>query len=175
MARYGFPGGETAMKFVLLYTLRHSLFRPNREELTEVAFLDDNMDYFQFCDALDALVQGRQVALSEDARYEITEQGAQNADIIASEVPAALRAAIDAQIAPRNERARRDSCLHTETLTRRGEHYALLSLSDGHRPILKLEILAAGKEQAEQLCAKFRKDAESIYGEIWSIMEKHSL
>ena len=171
MARYGFHGGERELKFVLLYALLHAELGLTRDELTELTFIDDNMDYFQFCTALDALIDARQIAVSEGSLYRLTEEGAENAGIVGRNAPAALRRAIDTLLLPYTRRARREQRLHTETAVRGGEHYALLTLTDGRQPILRMELLAGGSEQADALCARFREEAEALHLRIRAQLE----
>jgi hypothetical protein len=166
MARYGFHGGVTELRIAALFALRRMLWHPTREELTDAVFLDENMDYFQFCDAVQSLTENGQLTQDASGRYALTEQGAQNAGAVGDELPAALRRAIEEGLETRNEQARRDACLHTETVTRRGEYYAVCVLSDGERPMLRLELLAGGEKQAQALARRFRERAERLHQEI---------
>lgn len=169
MPRYGFSGNEPDMRKLILYILS-AVGEPVREtELTALALLDDNADYFVYADALSGLLAGN-LLTRENGLLRGTSRGDEIVSVTERELPAALRRAVAKECAAVRDRQLRERCVTAETVTSGGTAYFSGVLTDGVSPLLELKLQTGGEKQALALRKRFERDAETIMQKIWEVM-----
>ena len=74
MARYGFIHDKLDIKFLILYLMARVVAPIDFPTLTDLTMCDGGVDYFEFAEAVNELVETGHLVL-EDDRYAITEKG----------------------------------------------------------------------------------------------------
>lgn len=83
MPGHGFVRSELEIKTLTLHVLSYINMPVTFDELMQMVFVDDAINYFNFADYLDGMVKTEHVAKSADVgvdRYEITSKGLRDLD-----------------------------------------------------------------------------------------------
>jgi hypothetical protein len=169
MPRYGFSGDGPDMRKLILFALQAVGEAIDGRELTRLALLDENADYFLYSDALDALL-GIGLLEREGEEYRLTPRGAEVSAVMGRGLPAALRRAVSDECAAVREQRMRGRCVAAEAVTEGDNTYFTGILTDGAAPLLELRLQTGGKKQAAVLKRRFEKDAETILQKIWELL-----
>ena len=167
----GFIRSEMDLKVLILFILSRLPAPVSRDELTDVTLLCDSaIGYFEFSECLADLVRTDHVSVENDS-YSITEKGRVNGKATESSLPYSVR--IRAEKASRtlsNVLQREAMISASHEMRRRGGFTVKLSMSDGVGTIISMEILAGDDKQSTTIEKNFRKNAESIYSKIISLL-----
>lgn len=170
MARYGFSGDKTEMKIFILYVMRHVLDPVTLDQMGEIVLIDDNMNYFQYCECAAELVNSELLIKEADGEgretYTLTPRGYDTVSAVESSLPTALRRAARENALIVLNRLRRESRLEARVIERKGEPLSKLTMTDGRDPILQIEIMAGDREQAGEICRNFLHRAEDVFDGI---------
>jgi|GEM_PF-767909 len=161
--RRGLIRDELELKAFILFILKHFYEPVPFEVLAELA-IDRVGNYFEFTSALDDLVRSGMVQETEPPRsFLITVQGRFTLRAVEGNLPYSTRRHTAEDILKFISKTRRDSAIRA-SVEKDGENYTVsMELSADHGPILKLQLLASDKTNAEKLAANFRANAEKIY------------
>ena len=134
-------------------------------QLTDLALCDEGVDYFQFSEALDRLESTGHVLRQEDGNLVITEKGRYNGSLTEGELPYSVRVRCDRNIAEVNRLLQRRRLVRTNLSPRSdGSGYtAEMILDDESGNVMRLEMLAPDRTQAELLCQHFSSRPERLY------------
>ena len=94
MENPGLVRDELDRKILILYVLRRLPAPIDSELLYEVCLCDNGLQYFDYSQSLQDLVDSGHVA-EEDDEYVITEKGIRNADAVCTSLPFSVRNAAD--------------------------------------------------------------------------------
>ena len=171
MADYGFITDKLEIKFLILYITSRLVGPAPFEVLQELSMCDSGVDYFDFSECLADLVRTEHLAVDKNGLYLITEKGRGNGAICESSLPYSVRMQVEKEIAPHNERLKRQNLVNAHVEQRGENRYVVtLSLSDELDHLMKLELLVTRPELASQLQKQFKARAETVYSEILSIL-----
>ena len=168
--RFGFIHEKIDIKILTLFVLKRLPAPVDIESLSEAAICDDGISYFDFADCLAELVESGHVT-ERDNRYQITEKGVRNALLMEDSLPFTVRMVAEknaSQLAAELSRDRNIETSHTSRMD--GGYTVNLSLSDGKGEIMKLSLLVGTEEECVKIEKRFRRKAESYYGEILELM-----
>ncbi|MEG1240492.1 MAG: DUF4364 family protein [Oscillospiraceae bacterium] len=172
MARYGFIHDKLDIKLLLLYLMARVATPIDLPALTELAFCDEGVDYFQFSEALNELVSSGHLTL-EDEHYAITDKGRSNGSVCETSLSSVIRAKCDRNVAKMNSVLRRDAQVRSEILPREDGTCTLkISLDDNMANLLTVELMTATESQAQTMGERFRSHPEEIYNGILSVLLK---
>ena len=115
MENPGLVRDELDRKILILYVLRRLPAPIDSELLYEVCLCDNGLQYFDYSESLQDLVNSGNVA-EEDDEYSITEKGIRNADAVCTSLPFSVRNAADKLIAPAAEMLSRFALITAEKL-----------------------------------------------------------
>ena len=161
--RRGLIRDELELKTFLLFILKH-FYDPIPFEVLNDLIMDRVASYFEFTQALDDLVRSEMVAETGPGHcYQITVQGRFTLQAVEESLPYSTRHHTEEDITGIIARTRRDSSIVT-SVTREDDSYKVsMALNADHGPILKMELLASDKGNADKLVSNFRTNAEKIY------------
>lgn len=172
MADFGFINDKLEIKFLILYIAARVVGPVPFETLQDLAMCDDGVDYFDFAECLADLVRTDHLAL-EDGLYVITEKGRRNSAICETSLPYSVRMQAEEALVDCNERLKRRALVGASIHERENGGYTVtLSLRDELDEILKMDLLVTRKDMAVAIQKRFRKDAESLYGQILNLLFK---
>ena len=173
MSGLGFVRSELEIKTLTLHVLDYIKLAVTFDELMQMVFVDDAINYFKFADYLNGMVETGHVEINSDTgidRYSITKKGMRDIVHIRSSVPGSvLRKAEKAANSVRDEITRRS--LVDVKIVEDGDVYrAVCSLADNTGEIFSFSMTAMSRESAKKLTANFYKHAERIYNEFLRAM-----
>ena len=173
----GFVRSELEIKTLTLYVLNYINMPVSFDELMQMVFVDDAINYFNFADYLSSMVKTEHVALSSDTgadKYTITKKGVRDLTAIKSSVPGSvLRKAEKACDKVREEISRKN--LVKVEIVEDGEVYrAICSLSDDSGEVFSFSMTAMSREGAKSITASFYKNAERIYNDFLRSVAENS-
>ena len=149
----GFIRDKLEIKFLILYIAARVSEPLPLEGMQELTMCDDGIDYFDFSECLNDLVQTEHLRLTEEGRYAITPKGLKNSAICESSLPYSVRlrqAQVQGKAIPREN----------------GTYTVELKLSDDVDSLMQLELMVATEEMAKDLAERFRKDPEHLYARV---------
>lgn len=170
MAR-GFVRTAFEVKLLILYILSQVCQPVDLATLTDLALCDDGVDYFSFSDALADLTKTGHVHL-EAGLYEITAKGRANCASCTSELAYSVRLLCDKNVAELNAALRQARLVRAKVTPRPvGEGFLVeMALDDNGGSVMRLEMLAPNRQQAEQLARNFQNHADQVYNAVLSAL-----
>lgn len=176
MPGHGFVRSELEIKTLTLHVLSYINMPVTFDELMQMVFVDDAINYFNFADYLDGMVKTEHVAKSADVgvdRYEITPKGLRDLNAIRSSVPGSvLRKAEKACDNMRDALIRKN--LVSAKIVEDGDKFrAVCSLSDESGEVFSFSMTASSHKAARELTTSFYKNAEQVYNDfLTSLLSK---
>ena len=164
---------EIDCKLLILYIVRRLPVPIDKESLFEICICDNGVEYFDFSQYLDELVETENIAVNEEDDYFITEKGARNGEAVETSLPKSVRVAADKALAPVVLELKRRELVKTSVTTDENGATVHLSLSDGEILLLNLDIFCGDETSARQIRRDFRKNAESRYGKILDMLTEN--
>ena len=172
MENPGLVRDELDRKILILYVLRRLPAPIDSELLYEVCLCDNGLQYFDYSESLQDLVNSGNVA-EEDDEYSITEKGIRNADAVCTSLPFSVRNAADKLIVPAAEMLSRFALITADKVEDSNGCTMHLAVSDGECPLLDMKIYCGDEAKARQIRRNFRRNAEKYYQDfIEALSEK---
>ncbi len=155
------------IKFLILYIVSRLSEPVNGAELQDMTMCDDGIDYFDYAECLNDLVKTEHLHVTEDGKYAITEKGRRNSGICESSLPYSVRQRSDRSAAEWNKAAlRRQQVQSHVTQRENGTYTVALRLRDDVDSLMELELMVAGKDDAEALAERFQREPEKVYAQV---------
>ncbi len=169
MSGYGFVRTELEIKTLTLHVLDYVKTSVNFDELMRMVFVDGAINYFEFAEHLNGMVNTGHVEICSDTgtdRYSITAKGIRDLNAIRSSVPGyVLRKAEKATDEVKKEIIRK-SLVNVKVVEEKDRFRAVCSLSDDSGEIFSFSMTASSREDAKSITSNFYKSAERIYNEF---------
>lgn len=163
----GFIRDKLDIKFLILFIAARVIEPLPIEGMQELTMCDGGIDYFDFSVCLADLVKTEHLRLTEDNRYCITPKGLKNSEICESSLPYSVRMRAEKSIAACNKELKRRAQVQGKVLPRENGTYTVeLSLSDDVDNVMKLQLMVATEEMAQDLVNRFRKNPEKVYSSL---------
>ncbi len=170
MPRRGFLHDKLDIKFLILYLLDHAAAPLDLATLTDLAMIDQGVDYFRFAESLSELTASGHVLCQED-RYSITPKGHLDSLACESSLPPSVRDKAARRLTTLNAVLSREAMVRSELLPRPDGGCTLrLILDDDGGNLFTLELLAPSQAQALALERRFRDHPERIYNGILDVL-----
>lgn len=162
----GFIRDKLEIKFLILYIMARVGESVPLAELQELTMCDDGIDYFDFAECLNDLVNTEHLRLAED-RYCITPKGLRNSEICESSLPYSVRIRADKNLGEYQKLlVRRNQVQSSVTERENGTYTVALRLRDEVDSVMDLELMVATEEMARDLADRFRKNPEKVYSAL---------
>ena len=160
----GYLHSQVDVKVLILFILARIEQPLSGQELYEVAYQDDSLNYFMFFSSLPELVATGHLRQDAEKRYAITElgrtQGAQVEDSLAVPVVEKVSAAIAQKLAM----IRRSDFIKTAVLQDdHGNYQAILRYQVDEMPGMELSLHAPNESVAQAMAENLRKRADELY------------
>ena len=167
----GFIRDKLEIKFLILYIAARVSEPLPLEGMQELTMCDDGIDYFDFSECLNDLVQTEHLRLTEEGRYAITPKGLKNSAICESSLPYSVRLRTDRNIEEYNKELLRQAQVQGKAIPRENGTYTVeLSLNDDVDNVMKLQLMVATEEMAKDLVTRFRTNPEKIYANLVEVL-----
>ena len=163
----GFIREKIEIKFLILYIAARIIEPLPLEGMQELTMCDEGIDYFAFSECLNDLVRTEHLQLTEKGNYGITPKGLKNSRICESSLPYSVRVRTDKNVAEYNRKLlRRSQVQGTVTPRSDGTFTVELALSDDLSSVMRLQLMVAGEEMAQDLAERFRRNPEQMYSNL---------
>ena len=170
MARYGFIHDKLDIKFLILYLMARVVAPIDFPMLTDLTMCDGGVDYFEFAEAVNELVETGHLVL-EDDRYAITEKGRRDGAACESSLPYSVKRKAGLQVSKLNGALRRNAQVRSQVLERaEGGFTVELALDDDGGNLFSLSLFCTSRDQGERLCSGFQAKPERVYNEVLSAL-----
>ena len=163
----GFIRDKLEIKFLILYVAAGVAEPMPLSDIQAMTTIDDGIDYFDFSQCLNELVETEHLRRDQEERYVITPKGLKNSEICQSSLPYSVRMKADKLIAAyRQELLRRAQVQAQVTRRENGTYTVELRLSDDVDDLMQLRLMVATEEMARDLAGRFERDPEQIYSQL---------
>ena len=160
----GYLHDKMDVKILILFIMSR-IERPlNREEMFEIAFQDDSLNYFVFIESLDELCESKQLLLDSSGYYRITESGKKNCSVVEDSLAIPVVSKVSAVLREKNLEIRRDSFIIAETTQdEKGQWYANVRYQEGASPVMTLSLSAPTQALAAAMAENMKRNYNTIY------------
>ena len=170
MDNFGFIHEKLDIKILILYILEKLPGPVEPVVLSDLTLFDGGFTWFDYTDCLAELVQTGHVT-EEDGKYEITEIGRRNVNVVGTSLPYSVRAKADRLTAPVVAKMRRARQIETVTEVQKdGSAAVSMRLSDGVGEVISLRMAVPDEATGRAIEKRFEQSAEKIYNRILDIM-----
>ena len=167
MEQHGFIRDMLDVKVLILFVASKAQYPMTLQKVYELCFQDDKLSYFDVSIAVPQMVETGHLQELEKGSFVITDRGREAEAVTEDAIayPGMQRA--KAAVEKFNAEMRRGSLISTEICEReQGGCTVKFSLNDGRSDLMKIELMAPNRQQADALERAFRKRAESLYRTI---------
>ena len=141
--------------------------------ILDLAMCDEGVDYFDFSECLNDLVETDHLTLSADGKYAITVKGLRNSTICESSLAYSVRLECDKNLEVWNRKLRRKSQVRSSMEKRpNGTYTVTLALDDDAGNIMTLNLMALREDMGKLLQNRFRQAPEQTYHAIMQLLMK---
>ena len=166
MARHGFIHDKLDIKFLVLYIMARVASPIDFHALTDLPMCADGVDYFEFAEAVSALVETGHLPLEGDL-YAITDKGRTNGAAGESSLPYTVKQKCAVNLARINGILRRNAQVRAHVEDRpEGGSTVKMELDDDKGKLVTLELFCGNREQARRLARGFKEEPERVYNDV---------
>lgn len=168
MAQVGFIRNKNEIKYLILYIAERLIAPVPFEVMQELTMCDPAIEFFDFSECLNYLVDTGHMTRSEDELYAVTEKGVQNGRACVDELPYSVRLTADRLAEEQNQKIKRARQVQSAITPRgNGTFDVVLSFNDdGGRPLWRMELTLPDEGKAKSLAKRFQKNPEQMYFEV---------
>ena len=169
----GFIHDKLELKFLILYIAARLVEPVTFDVILDLAMCDEGVDYFDFSECLNDLVETDHLTLSADGKYAITSKGLRNSTICESSLAYSVRLECDKNLEVWNRKLRRKSQVRSSMEKRpNGTYTVTLALDDDAGNIMTLNLMALREDMGKLLQNRFRQAPEQTYHAIMQLLMK---
>ena len=163
----GFIRDKLEIKFLILYVAAGVAEPMPLSDIQALTMIDDGIDYFDFSQCLSELVKTEHLRINAEQKYAITPKGLKNSEICQSSLPYSVRMKADRLFAAHRQELVRRAQVHAQVERRENGTYTVeLSLNDDVDNVMRLQLMVATKEMADDLAQRFRDNPEQVYSQM---------
>ncbi|AHM56894.1 hypothetical protein EAL2_c15990 [Peptoclostridium acidaminophilum DSM 3953] len=163
-------------KLLILYIFKSIDFGLTNSQLTQIIMETELMNYFLFKQYIAELTENALVtedSNSNNQRYNITTKGMQTLNYFISRIPYATREKIDFYLLQSKDRLVKDTQIKSNFKKISEHEYAVeLSVIENNASLIDLSISLPSNKQARLICENWKKNANSLYGDILQLLIK---
>ncbi|MBQ9387322.1 MAG: DUF4364 family protein [Lachnospiraceae bacterium] len=168
MVQVGFIRSKEEIKYLILYISERLIAPVPFEVLQELTMCDPAVDFFEFSECLNYLVETGHMTRSSDELYAITERGVQNGRACADELPYSVRLTADRLVKEQNAAIVRHRQVQSAIVPRSsGVFSVILCFNDEQGGSLwRTELTVPDRVKANDLVKRFEAAPEQMYGSM---------
>ena len=160
----GYLHDKVDVKVLILFILARIDTPLSTQEIFEVAYQDDSLNYFVLAESLPELVETGHLKTDEKGRYSITEKGRQQGAYVEDSLAVPVVQKVSVSIAEKQIQLRRDGFITTAvSQDEDGFWIATLNYRDDGMPMMRLSLMAPNEELAGRMAANLKKQADLLY------------
>lgn len=164
MEPQGFLHHKLDVKVLVLFILARIDTPLTGQEIYEVAYQDESLNYFTLTESLPELVQSGHITQDDNGRYAITDKGRQQGSYVEDSLAVPVVEKVSAAIEQKLTLLRRDGYI-TTTVTQDENGYWIVTLRyrDDKLPMMSLSLMAPSQALGEAMAKNLKKNADALY------------
>ena len=160
----GYLHSKVDVKVLILFILARIDIPLSGQEIFEVAYQDDSLNYFTLAESLPELVESGHLQTDDRGRYSITDKGRKQGAEVEDSLAIPVVQKVSASIAEKQIQLRRDGFVTTEvSQDENGYWLATLNYRDDGMPMMHLSLMAPNEDLAITMAANMKKQANLLY------------
>lgn len=160
----GFLHDKLDVKVLILFILARIETPLDVDQIYEVAYQDDSLNYFVLAESLHELKDTGHLAADEKGCYTITEKGRKHGSYVEDSLAIPVVQKVTVSIQEKKDQIRRESLLSTEvTQDKNGNWIATLNYRDDDKPLMHISLWAPNEKHGKAMAENMRKNVASIY------------
>lgn len=168
MPQVGFIRSKNEIKYLILFIAERLIAPVSFETMQELTMCDPAIDFFEFSECLNYLVQTGHMSCSKDERYAITDKGVENGRACAEEIPYSVRLNAEKLAEAKNRQIKRERQVQSRVTPRaNGTKSVELRFNDEQGvPLWRMELVVPDDQNANDLVERFQEHPEKMYSEL---------
>jgi predicted transcriptional regulator len=164
MEPQGYLHNKLDVKVLILFILARIDTPLTSQEIYEVAYQDESLNYFTFAESLPELVDSGHLQVDDHQRYAITDKGRQQGAFVEDSLAVPVVQKVSAAISEKLTQLRRDGYITTSvTQDEQGYWIATLHYKDDGMPMMTLSMMAPNEALGHSMAANLRRQADLLY------------
>ena len=160
----GYLHNKMDIKFLILFILARIDTPLTGQEIYEVAYQDESLNYFTLAESLPELAASGHLQVDEKNRYSITEKGRQQGAYVEDSLAVPVVQKVTAAITDKLMQLRRDGYITTSvTQDENGYWIATLNYRDDGMPMMSLSLMAPNEALGQTMAHNLKKQADALY------------
>ena len=166
----------TVNKLVVLYLLAKVKMPLSLSQITQTILERAYTDYFSLQQYLNEMVDAGLVIQEKESHiswFSITDRGIETLGFFESRISLSTREELDSFIEHNWRTLRNEMEVTAEYTTEKENEYIVhCQVNENDSILIELKVNVASKKQANELCANWRNNATTLYGEILGMLAK---
>lgn len=164
MDPHGFLHNKLDVKVLILFILARIDTPLSGQEIYEVAYQDDSLNYFTLTESLPELVGSGHITKDERDRYAITDKGRKQGSYVEDSIAVPVVQKVSAAIEKKLTTLRREGYI-TTAVTQDEDGYWIVTLRyrDEKLPMMSLSLMAPSQSLGEAMAKNLKKNADTLY------------
>lgn len=164
MSPQGYLHNEMDVKVLILFILARIETPLDVDEIYEVAYQDESLNYFMLANCLHELKLTGHVTTEDGTHYTITAKGKKQGSYVEDSLALPVVEKVSVSIQAKIDQIRRDSLLKTQVhQDENGVWIATLHYRDNELPLMSISLFAPNREHAYAMAENMRKHNTLIY------------
>lgn len=164
MEPHGFLHNKLDVKVLILFILARIDTPLSGQEIYEVAYQDDSLNYFMLAESLPELVRSGHITQDEKGRYAITDKGREQGTYVEDSLAVPVVQKVSAAISHKQMLLRRDGYITTDvTQDKNGYWIVTLRYQDEKLPMMTLSLMAPNEPLGQEMAKHLKKHADMLY------------
>ena len=164
MEPLGYLHNKMDVKVLVLFILSRIDSPLRLEDLYEVAYQDDSLNYFTLVESIGELQSSGHITADADGRYYITDECLTHGSYVDDSPAVPVVHKVSAAIADKINQLHRDSMLTADThQDENGRWIASVHYRDGDMPMLSLSLMAPNEEVGKAMAENMKRSIAQLY------------
>ena len=164
MDPHGFLHNKLDVKVLILFILSRIDTPLSGQEIYEVAYQDDSLNYFTLTESLPELVNSGHITQNETGRYTITDKGREQGSYVEDSLAVPVVEKVSAAIEKKLTSLRREGYITTDvSQDENGYWIVTLRYRDDKLPMMSLSLMAPSQALGEAMAKNLKKNADRLY------------
>lgn len=160
----GYLHDKLDVKVLILFILARIDTPLTCQEIYEVAYQDESLNYFMFAESLSELADSGHLQVNDRQRYSISEKGRKQGAVVEDSLAVPVVQKVSAAITDKLTQLRRDGYITTSvTQDESGYWIATLNYRDDGMPMMSLSLMAPNEQLGQAMARNLKKQADLLY------------
>ena len=164
MEPLGYLHNKMDVKVLVLFILSRIDSPLRLEDLYEVAYQDDSLNYFTLVESLGELQASGHISSDTEGRYYITDKGRTQGSYVEDSLAVPVVQKVSAAIAEKINQLHRESMLTTQVQQDESGHWiTAVHYRDGDMPMMSIALMAPSEEIGKAMAENMKRSIGTIY------------